>query len=131
MLWVRVAFLVLGFASGLGVVLYAAYWMVLPPDAAPVHDAPGLEAASREGRRPSRLRRLGDATPALVLAVLGRAGVSVGSADVFVSVAGGVRVDEPGADLAVALAIASAARGVTLGDGVKPLAAFGEIGLTG
>jgi DNA repair protein RadA/Sms len=50
---------------------------------------------------------------------------------VFVSVAGGVRVDEPGADLAVALAIASAARGVTLGDGVKPLAAFGEIGLTG
>ena len=69
---------------------------------------------------------------ALVLAVLGRqAGVAVGAADVFVSVAGGVRVDEPGADLAVALAIASAARGVTLGDGVKPLAAFGEIGLTG
>ncbi|MCW2997550.1 MAG: repair protein RadA, partial [Solirubrobacterales bacterium] len=69
---------------------------------------------------------------ALVLAVLGRqAGVAVGSADVFVSVAGGVRVDEPGADLAVALAIVSAARGATLGDGVKPLAAFGEIGLTG
>jgi DNA repair protein RadA/Sms len=69
---------------------------------------------------------------ALVLAVLGRqAGIGVGSADVFVSVAGGVRVDEPGADLAVALAVASAARGVTLGDGAKPLAAFGEIGLTG
>ena len=32
-------------------------------------------------------------------------------ADVFVNVAGGVRVDEPGADLAVALAVASAARG--------------------
>ena len=47
---------------------------------------------------------------ALVLAVLGRhAGVGVGSADVFVNVAGGVRVDEPGADLAVALAVASAA----------------------
>jgi DNA repair protein RadA/Sms len=69
---------------------------------------------------------------ALVLAVLGRqARIGVGSADVFVSVAGGVRVDEPGADLAVALAIASAARGVALGDGRKPLAAFGEIGLTG
>jgi DNA repair protein RadA/Sms len=69
---------------------------------------------------------------ALVLAVLGRqARIAVGSADVFVSVAGGVRVDEPGADLAVALAIASAARGVPLGDGVKPLAVFGEIGLTG
>ncbi len=69
---------------------------------------------------------------ALVLAVLSRqARIAVGSADVFVSVAGGVRVDEPGADLAVALAIASAARGVALGDGRKPLAAFGEIGLTG
>ena len=69
---------------------------------------------------------------ALVLAVLGRqARIGVGSADVFVSVAGGIRVDEPGADLAVALAIASAARGIALGDGKKPLAAFGEIGLTG
>jgi DNA repair protein RadA/Sms len=44
---------------------------------------------------------------------------------------GGVRVDEPGADLAVALAIASAAKGAPLGDGERPLAAFGEIGLTG
>jgi DNA repair protein RadA/Sms len=69
---------------------------------------------------------------ALVLAVLGRhAGVGVGTADVFVNVAGGVRVDEPGADLAVALAVASAARGVPLGDGTKPVACFGEIGLTG
>jgi DNA repair protein RadA/Sms len=50
---------------------------------------------------------------------------------VFVSVAGGIRVDEPGADLAVALAIASAAKGIALGDGRRPLAAFGEIGLTG
>src|SRR3954449_11940059 len=69
---------------------------------------------------------------ALVMAVLSRhAGVQLGNADVFVSVVGGVRVDEPGADLAVALAIASAARGVALGDGERPLAAFGEIGLTG
>ena len=69
---------------------------------------------------------------ALVLAVLGRhAGVSVGSADVFVNVAGGVRIDEPGADLAVALAVASAARNVVLGSGEKPIACFGEIGLTG
>src|SRR3712207_8906824 len=43
---------------------------------------------------------------ALVLAVLARhGGVSLGAADVFVSVAGGVRVDEPGADLAIALAL--------------------------
>ncbi|MEA2346946.1 MAG: hypothetical protein QOG62_733, partial [Thermoleophilaceae bacterium] len=69
---------------------------------------------------------------ALILAVLGRhAGVTVGSCDVFVSIAGGVKVDEPGADLGVALAIASAARGVPLRGGTGPLAAFGEIGLTG
>ena len=66
---------------------------------------------------------------AMIVAVLGRhARVALGSADVFVNVAGGVRIDEPGADLAVALAIASAAKGVPTHDG---LAAFGEIGLTG
>jgi DNA repair protein RadA/Sms len=68
---------------------------------------------------------------ALVLAVLARhAGLALGSSDVFVSVAGGVRVDEPGADLGIALALASAAKGVELGGG-RPLAAFGELGLTG
>ncbi|HZB07081.1 MAG TPA: DNA repair protein RadA [Thermoleophilaceae bacterium] len=68
---------------------------------------------------------------ALVLAVLARhGGVSLGSADVFVSVAGGVRVDEPGADLAIALALASASKGVAPAS-EKPLAAFGELGLTG
>ena len=66
---------------------------------------------------------------AMIVAVLGRhAGVALASADVFVNVAGGVRIEEPGADLAVALAIASAARGVPVREG---LAAFGEIGLTG
>jgi len=65
----------------------------------------------------------------MIVAVLGRhAGVALGQADVFVNVAGGVRVDEPGADLGVAVAIASAARGAP----VKPgTACFGEIGLTG
>ena len=49
---------------------------------------------------------------AMIVAVLSRhAGIALGTADVFVNVAGGVRIDEPGADLAVALAIASAARG--------------------
>ena len=88
---------------------------------------------------------------ALVLAVLARhGGVGLGSSDVFVSAAGGVRVEEPGADLAIALALASAARGTPLraggggavaltgaggaaavGTDDPPLAAFGEIGLTG
>jgi DNA repair protein RadA/Sms len=71
---------------------------------------------------------------ALVLAVLARhGGVPLSGSDVFVNVVGGVRIDEPGADLAVALAVASAARGVTLGPAHSPapLAAFGELGLTG
>jgi DNA repair protein RadA/Sms len=67
---------------------------------------------------------------ALVLAVLGRhAGLGLGTKDVFVNVVGGVRVDEPGADLAIALAVASAARGVATDP--APLACFGEVGLTG
>jgi DNA repair protein RadA/Sms len=67
---------------------------------------------------------------ALVLAILGRhGGVAVGGSDVFVNVVGGVRVDEPGCDLAVALAVASAARGVPLRG--TPRACFGELGLTG
>ena len=63
---------------------------------------------------------------ALVLAVLARhGGLPLGGSDVFVNVVGGVRVDEPGADLAVALAVASAARGVTLGPAGAPSAARG------
>jgi len=66
---------------------------------------------------------------AMIVAVLSRhAGLALGQADVFVNVAGGVRIEEPGADLAVALAVASASRGAPVRDG---LAAFGEVGLTG
>jgi DNA repair protein RadA/Sms len=66
---------------------------------------------------------------AMIVAVLARhAGVALGQADVFVNVAGGVRIDEPGADLAIAVAIASAARRLPVRPGT---AAFGEIGLTG
>ena len=67
---------------------------------------------------------------ALVLAILARHGaMGIGGADVFVNVVGGVRVEEPGVDLALALAIASAARGVPLSG--APRACFGELGLTG
>ncbi len=66
---------------------------------------------------------------AMIVAVLTRhARVALAQADVFVNVAGGMRIDEPGADLAVALAIASAARSAPVGPAT---AAFGEIGLTG
>jgi DNA repair protein RadA/Sms len=65
----------------------------------------------------------------LLLAVLERrVGLVFGSADVFVSAVGGVRVAEPGADLAVALALASALGDVALPPG---MVAVGEVGLAG
>jgi DNA repair protein RadA/Sms len=65
----------------------------------------------------------------MIVAVLARhAGLALGAADVFVNVAGGVRIDEPGADLGIALAIASAFRDVPL---ARNVAAFGEVGLSG
>jgi DNA repair protein RadA/Sms len=50
------------------------------------------------------------------------------SSDIFANIAGGIRVEEPAADLAVALAIASAERNVPL---PPQTAVFGEISLTG
>ncbi len=57
-----------------------------------------------------------------------RAGVRLGNQDVFVNVVGGMRIQEPAADLAVALAIASAEKGVPV---PADLVALGEIGLGG
>ncbi|MDQ4106461.1 MAG: DNA repair protein RadA [Actinomycetota bacterium] len=65
----------------------------------------------------------------MLCAVLGRrAGLELGGQDVYVNVSGGVRVEEPAADLGVALAIASALRDRPAGAGT---ACFGEVGLTG
>jgi DNA repair protein RadA/Sms len=66
---------------------------------------------------------------ALLLAVLDRhAGVSLGQQDVCVSAVGGVRLAEPGADLAVCVALASALRGQGVRD---DLVVVGEVGLGG
>jgi DNA repair protein RadA/Sms len=114
----------------------------------PEEDQPGSAVVcTLEGTRPMLLeiqalvsstdlampRRVGTGVDpkrlSMIVAVLGRhAGVALGAADVFVNVAGGVRIDEPGADLGVALAIASAARGVPVKRG---LSCFGEVALTG
>ena len=66
---------------------------------------------------------------ALLLAVLERrAGLRVGDSDVYVSTVGGVRLTEPAADLAIALAIASAVQDKPI---AHNLVAFGEISLAG
>jgi DNA repair protein RadA/Sms len=66
---------------------------------------------------------------AMVLAVLEtRAGLSLGSSDVFLNVAGGLRIAEPAADLAVAAAIVSSYADRPVREGTV---VFGEIGLSG
>jgi DNA repair protein RadA/Sms len=65
----------------------------------------------------------------MIIAVLTkRVGLKLGAQDIMVNVTGGIRIDEPAADLGIALAIASSFRE----QGVDPeLAAVGEIGLSG
>ncbi len=65
----------------------------------------------------------------LITAVLTRrAGIKLGDQDVFVNVIGGLKIDEPAADLAVAAAIASSSRERPV---VADLVMIGEIGLSG
>ena len=66
---------------------------------------------------------------AMLLAVLHRhAGIAAFDQDVFVNAVGGVKIDEPAADLPVLLAIVSSLRNRPL---PRKLVAFGEIGLAG
>ena len=81
----------------------------------------GTPARRASGIDPTRL--------ALLLAVLGRrAGVGLGSHDVYANLAGGLSVTEPGLDLAVALALASSLRDRPVDSGTV---AIGEVGLLG
>jgi len=66
---------------------------------------------------------------AMILAVLEKkAGITVSDQDVYVSTVGGVRLTEPAADLAIALAVASAVRDRPL---PSKVAAIGELSLAG
>ncbi|NUS73070.1 MAG: DNA repair protein RadA [Corynebacteriales bacterium] len=72
---------------------------------------------------------LDNARVAMILAVTERRGrVRLGERDVFVATVGGARITEPAADLAVCLAVASAAKDVAVPDSVV---AIGEVGLSG
>jgi DNA repair protein RadA/Sms len=63
-----------------------------------------------------------------IIAVLERhAGLSFAGKDVYVSVVGGIKLRDPGADLPVAIALASSLLGTPVGS----VAAWGEVGLTG
>jgi DNA repair protein RadA/Sms len=86
--------------------------------------------ASSPGVNPRRTTSGVDANRvALLLAVLGRrAGVGLGSHDVYVNLAGGLSVDEPGLDLPLAIALASSLRDRPV---VIGTVAIGEVGLLG
>lgn len=57
-----------------------------------------------------------------------RTKLSLADQDVYINIVGGIRLVEPAADLAICMAIASAARGMQLN---KNVVVFGEVGLSG
>ena len=72
---------------------------------------------------------LDNARTAMTLAVLElRAGVRLSGREIYVATVGGMKMNEPSADLAVALSVASAAKGLAL---PADLVAIGEVGLAG
>jgi DNA repair protein RadA/Sms len=113
----------------------------------PAHASGSLVFPSAQGQRPLLLEVQALVTPAaygssrrvatgldasrlaILLAVIERkAHVQVMDQDVFVSVVGGARVDEPAVDLALAVAITSSLRDRAV---AHDLVVFGEVGLTG
>lgn len=65
----------------------------------------------------------------MVLAVLeARCGIKIGPNDIYLNIAGGLKVTEPAADLAVAAALASSLSGVPV---PQDMVIFGEVGLSG
>ena len=65
----------------------------------------------------------------LLVAVLQRrVGLALGNQDVFINIVGGIKINEPAVDLAVAMAIASASKGKAID---PKICVFGEVGLSG
>jgi DNA repair protein RadA/Sms len=92
-----------------------------------------LVGESRGGETYNNARRttsgVDSARTAMTLAVLElRAGVRLAGRDTYVATVGGIKLTEPSADLALALAVASAAHGTAL---PPDLVALGEVGLAG
>ena len=91
-----------------------------------------IQALVDDARAPNPRRLsvgLEQARLALLLAVLHRhAGIACFDQDVFVNAVGGVKIDEPAADLAVLLAIVSSLKNTPL---PAKLVVFGEVGLAG
>ena len=83
-LLVRAAFLLTTALGGLGVAMYAALWMILPAGSHLAESTPGLDAATRQGKRPGRARRLEEVGPLVALGA-----VALGVAVLAQSLVGG------------------------------------------
>ncbi len=70
-IWVRVAFVVATFASGLGVFAYAALWVMLPAGPPPRRSRPVWRARPATAADPAVRARLSDIGPVVTLAALG------------------------------------------------------------
>ena len=69
-LHVRIAFIVAAVLGGFGLALYAAFWLILPVGPHLEQASPGVEAATRQGKRQGRTARLTDAGPLVAMVVL-------------------------------------------------------------
>jgi signal transduction histidine kinase/phage shock protein PspC (stress-responsive transcriptional regulator) len=69
-LWVRMGFLALVAFGGFGAVLYAGLWMFLPAQRHTTTLSPGLDAATRQGKRGRRERRLTDFGPLVAVGAI-------------------------------------------------------------
>ena len=76
-LMARVGFVVAAVLGGSGIAAYAVLWAMLPAGPPTSALAPGLDSASRGGRRPGPARRLFDVGPVIVLGALGIGAVFV------------------------------------------------------
>ena len=107
--------------SSVGVVMEGTRPLLVEVQALTSYTGAGIPRRTANGLDYNRLL--------LLAAVLGkRVGVSLGDQDVYVNVVGGLKLEEPAADLAVAVAVASSAAGRA----VRPeTVLIGEVGLSG
>jgi signal transduction histidine kinase/phage shock protein PspC (stress-responsive transcriptional regulator) len=78
--YVRVFFLVASAFSGMGILLYAGLWLYLPLNTQQQAGAPGLDAATRQGKRPGRVPRIKDFGPLVALGAIALGIIAIGHA---------------------------------------------------
>lgn len=107
--------------SAVGVLMEGTRPLLVEVQALTSHSGAGISRRTANGLDYNRLL--------LLTAVLGkRVGIALGDQDIYVNVVGGLKLEEPAADLSVAVAIASSA----LGRAVRPeTVLIGEVGLSG